>query len=551
MLVSEYDLFVQNSDQSVGKPHGERLDIATYGLAAEIGSVVAAIKKRLLGENGIETWNVPNAEIRDELGDVVWYCFSLARIANAEKPINILSHDIANLRREIGASDERADRLRLVLCPTKREEFLEAAESFPRRTKVMTFEDYQDVAFLTARTQDRTLVEVCLAVLWQLSAQLFRRLLPDIELELNQSLRDKQVNDTLGEIAWHVSALASIYGLRLSEVAAQNMKKVSFRLDRGHPTALHDDACSPSEQLPRKFEVVFVTVEEGRSQMYLNGKRLGNELDDNAPGDDGYRFHDIMHLSNAAKLGWSPVLRDLLKRKRKSNPTTDRVEDGARAGIVEEAVIKAIHSEGTRLAALRPLPKTDEPERLFSAPGEITFRFLKFIHDFVEGLEVHKNTYWEWEDAILTGHEIFYRLRCEGQGTVSVDLEKRTVEFRPDAYVPLRGSVAGLGSATLSPDDWANDRRFQAEEDAPNSEDDPLSIAVQKLAILDALGFRAVTAREVALVSITEVPKGISVKAAGVVRQAMWDRKVVAFQTTSAPASDGALFCTAIALADD
>jgi NTP pyrophosphatase (non-canonical NTP hydrolase) len=173
MLISDYDRFVQNSDQSVGKPHGQRLDIATYGLAAEIGSVVSAIKKRLLAENGTEAWDAANDEIIEELGDVVWYCFSLARIANPEKPVNIFAHDIANLRREVGSANKRADQVRRLLDPAKRDLFMSAAAGFPKRTKTMRFEDYQSVAFLTARSVDRTLVEVCLAVLWQLSAQLF------------------------------------------------------------------------------------------------------------------------------------------------------------------------------------------------------------------------------------------------------------------------------------------------------------------------------------------------------------------------------------------
>ena len=112
MLVSAFDTFVRGSDQSVGKPEETRRDIATYGLAGEIGSVISAIKKRLLAEGGAEQWNVANDEIIEELGDVVWYCFSLADISNPGKPVNIFAHDIANLRQEIGAGDHRADRIR-------------------------------------------------------------------------------------------------------------------------------------------------------------------------------------------------------------------------------------------------------------------------------------------------------------------------------------------------------------------------------------------------------------------------------------------------------
>lgn len=447
LLVADYDQFVVDSDQSVDKPEDQRIEIAIYGLGAEIGSVVAAVKKRLLGEGGSENWNAPNDEIVEELGDLMWYCFSLAKHANPSKPVNIFAHDIARLRQEIGAENERARRIQRALDGSNRETFLVAAGSFPRKTKIMMFEDYQSLAFLTARTKDKTLVEVCLAVLWQLSAELFRQKLPDLELELNQAVADRPVNDILGEIAWHLSALASIYGLTLSQIARRNMVKVAYRQNRDHPTPLHDDMYKPAEQFPRQMEVSFVTVGGGRSRMYYRGRQFGDELTDNAYEDDGYRFHDVMHFANLAKLGWSPVVRGLLGRKRKSDHVADQVEDGARAKIVEEAVIKAIHSEGDRLARLRGPQPAQKPVRLFLGPRDITFRFLKFIQNLVSGLEVQTNRYWEWEEAILEGHEIFYRLRCEGQGTVNIDLEKRTIAFRPEVYVDLSGRVAGLGSA--------------------------------------------------------------------------------------------------------
>lgn len=556
MLVSAFDTFVRKSDQSIGKPENIRRDIATYGLAAEIGSVISAIKKRLLAEGGAEQWNVANDEIIEELGDVVWYCFSLADIANRGKPVNIFALDIANLKREIGAGDDRADRIRRVLDPEKRTEFLLAAESFPKRTKVMEFEDYQRIAFLTARTEPRTLVEVCLAVLLQLSAELFREKLPPIELELNRSLADRPINDVLGEIAWHLSALASIYGVKLSDIAQKNIDKVSFRLDREHPTPLHDEGFSSSQQFPRRFEVAFVTISKGRSRMYLDGRRLGDDLTDNAYEDDGYRFHDVMHLANAGKLGWSPVLRDLMRRKRKADPTIDEVEDGARARIIEEAIIKAIHSEGERIAKQRGTQQSAVPTHLFSEPSEITFRFLKFIRSFVVGLEVEKNRYWEWEDAILCGHRIFHRLRCEEQGTVVVDLDERSISFKREVCVRLTGKVAGFGSAHLAAD--APDRAVGLDNPLTVAEgrflegNEEARVKVQKLAILNALGMSQPSESDLAALEVIELEGNeVSVKATGAVQRAIWAREVVSFRMTKSHVGSGELYCTAIALADD
>lgn len=545
MLVADYDQFVQDSDQSRTKDDQTRFDIALYGLAGEIGSVVSAIKKRLLAEGGEEQWNVPNGEIEEELGDVIWYCFLLARLANPTKPVNIFSHDIESLRLEISGTSERSKRIRTMLDPAKVDEFLTAATEFPRATRSMVFSDYQNLAFLTARTPDRTLVEVCLAVLWQLSAELFRSKLPDIERELNKSLIDRPFNQSLGEIAWHISALASVYGLSLGKIAETNRKKVSYRLDRVHPTPLHDDGYLASEQLPRHFKIGVVTIGSGRSRMYLNGRRLGDDLTDNAHDEDGYRFHDMMHLANAAKLGWSPVLRSLMNKKRRSNPKIDEVEDGARAKIVEEAVIKAIHSEGERIAAEKSDYYGISPIRLFSNSGEITFRFLKFIHNFVGGLEVDKNRYWEWEDAIISGHDMFYKLRCEGQGTITVNLDTRSIEYVPDVTVEITGTVAGLGSAIYENSMLDLDDRFEGA--GVVSPDD----AARKLAVLGSIGITAPSRKHLESIQITEVESGISVKATGTVQQAMWDRRIVAFRTTSTPTGTGGCHCTAIAIADD
>lgn len=543
MRVSEFDAFVRDTDRASDRPDPERLEIAIYGLTAEIGSVVAAIKKRLLADGSEEVWDEPNEEIVEELGDVMWYCFSLARIANSKKPVNIFAHDIANLRKEIGATNDRAQRLQRVLDPSSREEFLKAAESFPRKTREMVFEDYQSIAILTARTTDRTLIEVCLAVLWQLGGELFRTMLPSIELELNKSLPDRPINDVLGEVAWHVSALASTYGLSLSDIARKNIEKVSFRLDRTNPTKLHDAECHSSEQFPRQFEVAFVTISQGRSRMYLDGQQLGDDLTDNAYDDDGYRYHDVMHLANVAKLGWSPVLRGLMGRKRKRDKRTDEVEDGARAKIVEEAVIKAIHSEGERIATLWGPPRPDSPTRLFARYSDITFRFLKFVRNFVVDLEVHKNRYWEWEEAIVSGYEIFHQLRCHGQGTVVVDAEARTISFKPEVCIGLVGKLAALGSASIEPRGVAGES--SGEQVSPK-------ILVQKLAILDALQIPRPSAEELEGLTVQEVEgKGISVKATGLAQRAMWAHRVVAFRTTVSSPVPGGYHCTAVALTDD
>lgn len=529
MNVAEYNRFVQQTDLA------EDLDVALYGIAGEFGSVVSAIKRHLITDD--PNWNAPNNEIIEELGDLMWYCFAFSQCFASGRPLNFLARDIANLKKEIDGNSNRAERIGNVLDPDKRETFLEKASSFPSRAREIQFDDYQKVAFLTARTEGKTLVEVCLAVLSQLCGELFRLKLPDIELTLNKTLPDRPVEDVLGEIAWHIAAIASVYAVSLNQIVEENVRKVSLRYGRGEPTPLYDndENLLEQEKLPRRLEVCFVSAPGKRLQMYSNGKQLGDPLTDNARDEDGYRFHDVLHLAFAAKLGWSPLLRKLLSRKRKSKPQIDEVEDGARARIMEEALINAIHVEGVRQARVRPQSESSDDTRLFAARSEISFDLLKLIQNFVRENEVAKSQYWEWEDAIYEGFDIFHKLREEGQGTVTLDLKERSISFRPTVYVGLRGQVAALGSAVA---------------DVTPSKLIPRKKLIRR-AILNALAIDGPAEDNCALIEIDEaIEVGVAITARGPVRQAMWDQGIVEFRITISEFSGGSMSCTAIGICD-
>jgi hypothetical protein len=278
--------------------------------------------------------------------------------------------------------------------------------------------------------------------------------------------------------------------------------------------------------------------------MYVKGKQVGDDLTDNAYDDDGYRFHDVMHLANAAKLGWSPVLRKLMSRKRKSNKQIDEVEDGARAQIVEEAVIKAIHGEGVRIASQRVGPPTTGPVPLFSNKREITFTFLRFIRNFVSDLEVKSNRYWEWEEAIIDGYDIFHQLRREGQGTVSVDLIERTLTFSPYVFVDNPGKVTGIGVKL---------EKLTSAPDCDNEHSSDYGIARQKVihaAIMASLGIETPTEDQIRMLTISELAPGqVSVKTERPLSELLWSKGVICFRTAVVETADG-LQCTAMALSD-
>lgn len=533
MRVADYDSFVKETDQYSALARERREEIAIYGLVGEIGSLIAAVKKRLLSESGDANWDAANDEIVEELGDIIWYCFSLAQISN-KRSINILKRDIVLLTRDLTGRDTKSRKIQATLDRSKKGAFLAAAPSLPP-TAEMEFDDYKKLAFLTARTEGRVLLEVCLAVLAQLGAELMRRQLPELELDINRSVVDRTVNQILGEVAWHVSALASLYALSLDDVVESNRAKVSSRRKPGVPTPLHDGAAPTSQRFPRKFEIAFVSVGPRRTRMYMDGRQVGDELTDNAYDNDGYRFHDVMHIANTAHLGWSPVFRKLLGRKRRYEPQLDEVEDGARANIVEELVVKAIHSEGVRLAANRPMVIDPQDERIFASREEITFALLKFLQPFVKGLEVAGNQAWEWENAIFDGGKIFHELRQEGQGTVSVDLAERTMTFRPEVDAQIKGVVVGLATAALPP---------PAKGDLSDAE----KAQAVKGAVLRALQL-PMQEELMGLVEIDLQDSRVNVRVRGEVQRKAWALNVIAFNV-AVSVSAGNFASTVIALAD-
>ena len=152
-----------------------------------------------------------------------------------------------------------------------------------------------------------------------------------------------------------------------------------------------------SERLPRRIEVELTEViVDGRPKVriLMNGDQLGAPLGDNSYDPDGYRFHDIFHLAYAAVLGWSPNLRAFLKRKRKSNPLLDEVEDGGRARVLEEGV-SALVFDYARVHGF------------LSGITDIDYALLRTIKSMTTHLEVSRCTVSDWQRAILEGFAVW------------------------------------------------------------------------------------------------------------------------------------------------
>lgn len=429
MLIKQYAAFVDRTDQFSRTHLANSREIAIYGLASEIGSIVSAIKKETLQEGGALSSPLAKAELREELGDAMWYAFALARIEDTGDSPDILLANIVHLRSEGGFDSTQDIEIGKELSQDEINLFLQESIAFEKNPR-RKISDYQKLAFHTARTDGGTLLTVCAAVLTQLGAQLMRHILPQNELEINTELRDRPIETILGGIAWHLCAIASLYELDMDEVADANVRKASARGD-DRPTPLHDRGSPAREQLPRNFYIDFQSVSDDTSQMFWNGDPLGDPLKDQHYEADGYRFHDVLHLANAACLGWSPVLRDLMRIKRDSCPRTKQAQDSGRSAVVEELVIKFIHWEAARRAKElhSNIPADERP--LFPKDEEIPFSLLKQVRELTVGHEVYDNKFWEWERAVREGYRVFQQLRRYKEGRVFVDLNKRNLRFEP------------------------------------------------------------------------------------------------------------------------
>ncbi|MEO0400455.1 MAG: hypothetical protein AAF224_13655 [Pseudomonadota bacterium] len=437
MLIKKYAAFVARTDQFSAKAKNDGDDaadpheIAIFGLASEIGSVISAIKKEWLNEGGALSSPLAKLELEEELGDAMWYAFALARIEDSGDSPDILVSDIEHLQTEVTDPSQRGARIREVLTLEDVQDFLDGAEAF-KSASHPTLSDYQRLAFKTARTERHILLQVCAAVLTQLAAQLMRHLLPEIEKELNKQLKDRPIGVVLGEIAWHLCAIASLYSIDMDDVGAKNMEKASARQNHRKPTPLHDRDVLAKQQFPRRFEVEFRSVDSETVQIYWAGKIRGDPLRDQYSIKDGYRFHDVIHLANVAVLGWSPVLRDLFEIKREGK--TKLEQDSGRSAVVEELVIKFVHWEASRRAKELhgDVPAYDRP--LFPDGEEIPFSLLKQVRELTIGHEVYENKYWEWARAIREGYRVFELLKQNSGGFVSVDLENRELDFKPPKF---------------------------------------------------------------------------------------------------------------------
>lgn len=389
-------------------------DQLRFGLFGEVGGLLGLVKKQ---HRDLEP--ADHNAITEEIGDALWY---LANVA----------HQYGTTLQAAGVHAMNALQLRMDITRAFAEE--------------VTFEEFDALLQLT----NKRLTELDrLQHLRELASHAGQLLSSPPQAT---DLLSRPPQNLLGELLADLAMVAALFGQRLADIAEANLRKIQSRWPGENPVhlPLFDDDILEFERFPREFEMHYVEVMPTDGSPYviqrIRGEiNVGDRLTDNRSDPDGYRFHDVFHLAYMTHLGWSPVIRGLLKLKRKSDPSVDENQDGARAMIIEEAISTWIFNHAYS-------------RKFFvdKKPGRLNYDLLKQVHSMVSGYEAEQCPLWQWELAILDGFKVFRKLMEHGGGVVRVNLNARTLEFvelkrveapapMPAARPPLVGSLPPTG----------------------------------------------------------------------------------------------------------
>lgn len=386
IALSKYESVASRTDQFEEDPVS--IDHLRYGFFGEVGSLLAAVKK--FKRDTAAPSERESAE--EELGDALWYLTALIR-RDGFTLEEVGEATIQELQRELHVTGV---------------------------TRTGTDTTFDEIDGLLA-FQSKHLPEPKDMMLYRLATQtsvLFQKHSTTLA-ELK-----KMPVSAYAQLLGTLSMLAAKFHLSLNHIASWNMEKTQSRWPEEARYIPLFDAKSPEfEQLPRIFEIRFIRRQiRGKEYVVqqLKGINLGDPLTDNRTEGDDYRYHDVFHLAYLAHLGWSPVMRGLLKLKRKSDPDLDENQDGARAMIIEEGVATWVfnHARSRRYFADVKV-------------GKLEYSLLKQIKSTVAGYEVDQCPLWQWELAILDGFRVFRELTKIKEGVVSVNLDTHTISLSP------------------------------------------------------------------------------------------------------------------------
>lgn len=367
LLLSEYATEVAATDVLGSTDFNPVLQ----GLYGEVGGIMATAKKHVREKSAYPGFRLAAEE---EFGDTLWYLAAICR--RMQIPLEEIFAEAANHGnfKNVGAASDIA-------------------------TGVLA---YIAIPVAPSISLDATLVR-----LGQAAAAL---------------LGNKPERADL--VAFARAYLDAIHAAKLafSDVARGNLRKARGAFLEPQAVDLvgldFDNTFGIEEQLPREFKIRVNQRGSGKSYLQWNGVFIGDPLTDNIADRDGYRFHDVFHFSYVAVLHWSPVIRALIKHKRKSDPSYDEEQDSGRAIVVEEGLTAWIFSKAKEL-------------NFFENQEKVSLGILKTISEFVSGYEVEKCPLKLWEKAILEGYAVFRQLKSNQGGWIVGNRELRTITYMP------------------------------------------------------------------------------------------------------------------------
>ncbi|MBO0952895.1 nucleoside triphosphate pyrophosphohydrolase family protein [Fibrella forsythiae] len=236
---------------------------------------------------------------------------------------------------------------------------------------------------------------------------------------------EDKLTEELGDVLWYVSAIASHYNIQLEDIAQTNIRKTQDRFEVLDLLAIPRFDEKYEEQFPDTFIINFVEEpgdyfskvkmiwEKTDSKELLY---LGDELTDNSKVPNDYRYHDVFHLGYIAFLGWSPVLRHLMKLKRKSDPIALETEDRGRPQVAEEAVTLIIYNYA-------------KGNKMLKVSDRIDTELLNMVKQLVVDLEVSAVSSFQWEKTIIESYKVFHQVIDNRGGRVLVSPGTRQLKY--------------------------------------------------------------------------------------------------------------------------
>lgn len=380
LTIADYAQQAATTDQRKG---ARALGFSMLGLFGETGSLLSEAKKK---QRDAASYLGYADAVAEELGDVLWYLSAIAR------------------------------RSRLALADIAAAASSDDAEWRKGGNDALTFHSLQPTHMPLVKAPTIAFENTLLALAGDVGT-----LVHDFRPGAGTSSAD--LRRRLVVVMRRLIQAANEASVSVEAAAVKNLHKIFDRWpkERAYPRPF-DGSMDPEEQLPRRMTIdVYERTVRGQTYVYQRsgGAFVGDRLTDNAAEPDDYRFHDVFHYAYVAVLGWSPVIRSLLRLKRKSVPKLDEVEDGARAMLIEEGVTTWLFGQAQQLDLFASVK-----------PGGLPLDMLKHVRQFVVGYEAAECPLWLWEDAILQGYAAFRFLQQQRRGRVLIDFPNRRLRIK-------------------------------------------------------------------------------------------------------------------------